>query len=268
MAEAVGSTEHNKKKIFIIAGIALVVIILLVVGIKLRGGSAPVKAGTTAAPAGNAMMGRRPGGMARGGKPGSVTTTTPASATKAPAATSAASGKGAAPNPAANLAKQANRVDPFASQPMPPKPPRPPVLPPQPVLPAAATVAGGIRVAGPNVIVVTARRTAGLLWNGEVYGLLQLGKNTYIVRPGDTVDEYKVSAITRDSIILYSPSMGKQIQVPLSGPRAEPQEKSGPVAPAEIDGLRAQPSDMPGEQGSQEDETEEIAPALPEFSPE
>jgi hypothetical protein len=113
----------------------------------------------------------------------------------------------------------------------------------------------------------TTRRTAGLLWNGDIYGLLEIGGDVYIVRPGDTVAEYQVTAITRDAIILYNPTINKPIQVPLQGPRAEIRETVGEPPPAE---LPTQPPSAPfGREtpSSTENEFEEIAPALPELPP-
>jgi len=160
-------------------------------------------------------------------------------------------------------AREASRQDPFISQPAPYVPPPPP---PTPVLPAIYNVLGGLRVQATAEKRSTLRRTAGLVWNHDVYGLLEIGGETYIVRPGDKVENYLVSAITRDAIVLYSGELKKYIQVPLQGPGAERPEEQGAAPVTEIGNLPAQA----GLSGENESGTEplspfnEFAPALPE----
>jgi hypothetical protein len=160
-------------------------------------------------------------------------------------------------------AKEASRQDPFVSQPAPYIPPPPQ---PTPVLPAIYNVLGGLRVQATAEKRSTLRRTAGLVWNHDVYGLLEIGGETYIVRPGDKVENYLVSAITRDAIVLYSGELKKYIQVPLQGPGAERPEEQGAAPVTEIGNLPAQ-ARLPGENESGTEPLSpfnEFAPALPE----
>jgi hypothetical protein len=98
------------------------------------------------------------------------------------------------------------------------------------------------------------RRAAGVLWNNEVYGLLQIGQETYIVRPGDIVEGYRVTAITRDAIVLYSPDLRREIQLPLQGPGSRVPEEYGPVVTSS-DMINTAPRAIDSE----------LAPGVPEF---
>jgi len=249
MAPAPEATADKKKKMLFIGAIGAVLLlaIVLIVVLKARGSKAP-----------------SPGAEAK-------TSGAPAPTTAAPRARGARRTTRTAPAKAAVEArptiypgeKEPNRPDPFISQ-IPPIPivPIQPPLPPS--LPAVIPMAGGIRVQESLVPVTTLRRTVGILWNDQVYGVLQLGDQTYIVRPGDTVSEYTVSAITRDSIVLYSPAMHKQIQVPLQGPRSELPEQIGEGPITESFGAVGGAGPEGGEPVSG---MEELVPALPEFPP-
>jgi hypothetical protein len=259
MAAAAGADK--KKKIFIAAGIGIVLVVALILIFTLKGGKK--EEDSASSPAGGApRAGSRGGGMggvlARGGGSSAATGSeaTAARAAEAPAAPAATHYPGE---------KEEIRPDPFVLQ-IPPKPVKPPTPPPPPALPAIALTEGGIRVQRTTGPATTLRRTAGLLFNDQVYGLLQLGDSTYIVRPGDTVQEYVVSAITRDAIVLYSPVLRKQIQVPLQGPHMRMPEQIGESPVTEGFGFN---TSMPVSGfGSEEGEwTEEIIPALPALPP-
>lgn len=149
------------------------------------------------------------------------------------------------------------REDPFAPI-ITPGPITPPPPPPPPRIPVVWAPDRGIRFLPTSLQTVMRRRTAGLIWDGDVYGLLELGRNFFIVRPGDTVDKYEVRAITRDSIILYDQELDIQIQVPLQGPSAGVSEtiSNAPVT--------ATPEYAP-EETVPEAGTEESLPAMPDL---
>jgi hypothetical protein len=149
------------------------------------------------------------------------------------------------------------REDPFAPI-ITPGPITSPPPPPPPRIPVVWAPDRGIRFLPTSLQTVTRRRTAGLIWDGDVYGLLELGRNFFIVRPGDTVDKYEVRAITRDSIILYDQDLDIQIQVPLQGPSAGVSETiSNPP-------VTAMPEYAP-EETVPEAGTEESMPAMPDL---
>ncbi|NIM05646.1 MAG: hypothetical protein GTO55_05510 [Armatimonadetes bacterium] len=273
MADAAAAAA-NKKKILIIAGVAALLVIVLVIVFAGRGKKTAEDPGSGATS--QAKLGARRGRGAarrRAEERGLVETAEPAAAAATATAEIEPVIYPGEPEPI--------RADPFVVQKPPPKPPPPPA---PPVLPAVAPMAGGIRVTRDGDF-ATLRRTAGIMWNGEVYGLLQLGAETYIVRPGDTVREYTVNAITRDSIILYSPILRRQIQVPLQGPRSRMPEQVVTGASAEAYALGGESSMGLGFEELEEvpegfeempevfEEPlewveEELVPALPELPPE
>ena len=279
MARAPQAAEQdNKKKLIIIAAgiLVLLLLIFLFATISKRKKMAAAQKASAARP--NVGF-RGQGGISRGAAPAAAPAATTAPGQMPgvmPSSGPAAGARAAVPTAAAPVVYPGDpepiREDPFVLQKPPPKGPHVIyVPPPPPSLPAVPLSEGGIRVHGPPTPAATLRRTVGILWNGQVYGLLQLGNSIYVVRPGDTVSEYTVSAITRDSIVLYSQTLGKQIQVPLQGPRSQLPEEVGPPPVTELPGLETQPTGSSGGQAEQPQplrEKEEAVPALPEFPPE
>jgi hypothetical protein len=161
-------------------------------------------------------------------------------------------------------AKEPIRPDPFISQWAPPAP-KPKLQ--MPVLPAILNETLGLRVQQINISKASLRRTAGLVWNGSVYGLLEMGGETYIVRPGDKVGDYTVSAITRNAIVLYNAELKKFIEIPLQGTgaeRPETQLKGAPVT--SLENLPAASAAGPGGGSSPSPSPSDgFAPALPGF---
>lgn len=129
----------------------------------------------------------------------------------------------------------------------PPKPPAPPPPPPQ------------------NL------RMAGLLWGENVWAILVHNNQGHVVKPGDVVNDYKVVAITRDTILLQrvDDETGKIIEVPLRGAREAvlppggeetapgPAPRPGPPMPMLPGGTPMAPP-LPGVEGAPG-----AAPALP-----
>jgi hypothetical protein len=202
-------------------------------------GAAVPAAGLASGAAGpNAAMRGNPLGQAQAAPTPSAVA--PSAAALAASATLVSGGMPIGPDGVYGGAREPNRPDPFLSQ---PAPPMPKPKPPTPNLPPIYNVPVGIRVQQTNARQASLRRTAGLVWNGNVYGLLELGGEIYIVRPGDKVANYTVSAITREAIVLYSSDLKKYIEVPLEGPGAERQETESGGAPiTAINNLQAQPA--------------------------
>ncbi len=245
--------------VFVVGAVLLALVVVLIFVVRARSAKQAdaarknasaklAKAAQSASSSGAEIGSGMPPGMAGPGMgmvPGMGTRGIPAAAEAGPTLTKPYPGQ-----------KEPNRPDPFASQPQPPRPPPEPVVP---VLPVVMPMPNGIRIEGVGEVqVVALRRTAGLLWNQEAYGLLEMGGEYYVVRPGDPVGEYQVSAITRDAIVLYSPSLGKNIRLPLQGPRATQSEQVGSPPPAEVPALRTRAAGARNEQ---------IAPGVPEFPP-
>jgi hypothetical protein len=111
------------------------------------------------------------------------------------------------------------RVDPFLTFEPEPVPTPVELLVP---LPAVTLQAGGLRPAGVQEVAVgeaaiAGRRVSGLLFDEGAYAILEAGPGqAFVVKPGDIVQGYRVTAISRDSIFVDDPE-GKHWQVRLRG---------------------------------------------------
>jgi len=135
------------------------------------------------------------------------------------------------------------RADPFA-----PLFPRPKVvvLPPPP-LPAVVQV--GLPPVMAQLLPVATRvarereqvqrRTAGVLWDHQVYAIIETEKTVAVVQPGDTVDGDTVRAISPQGLVLAVKG-GEEVEVPL---RSRPAGTARPPSPA-------RPQTRPGLPGS------------------
>lgn len=241
----------NKKLYFIIGGIVLVLIIAGIFIVRSR--SSKSESTPTTESMGMGMPGGGMGGMPA---PVSAPATATAAPTAAPTATPATTYTGIGPQPI--------RQDPFVSLPLPPGMKKAGSKAAQfaavPILPLPLLSDNGINIAQEDKL-TQARRTAGIYWGNDAYGLLQIGDDTYIVRTGDQVAGYTVSGITRDSILLYSSDLKKQIQVPLQGSRSQAPENYGTPPPAELPETAAAPRqgiNLPQDEGA-------TAPGVPSW---
>jgi hypothetical protein len=101
--------------------------------------------------------------------------------------------------------------------------PKIPPPPPEIVTPLPVTILGPLRPAQPAAVsVIGRRRVAGVMFNELPWAVLEEGRDTFIVKPGDIVDGVRIAAIARDAIYVVDPE-GRRWVVPLrgTGPAAE-----------------------------------------------
>ncbi len=219
----------NRKNLMIAGGAAAVIIIAAVVVFMMTrkgpdttssSGSFGPGAGQTTQTAGAPPA---PGATTRGaagatqtaavtpGAPGAVGG---AAGTTAPAATEAP--KLGVIRLASGESSVTNRPDPMLTFDVPP----PPIQPEQKViLPPINLQQGGIRPAGTTVGVsetVANRRVAGLKFGEGAWAILEKDGQTFVVKPGDTVEGTKILAISKDSVLVRDAN-GQRWQVPMRG---------------------------------------------------
>ena len=128
------------------------------------------------------------------------------------------------------------RVDPFQRLIEPPPPPRQPPPPPPPAAVVQVGIPPVMMGALPEVLIAREgpyRRTAGVLWNNQVWAIIETEKTTAVVQPGDVVEGNTVRAISPQGLILAIQG-GEEVDVELAGrgaasrPRAAPAGMSTP----------------------------------------
>jgi len=154
---------------------------------------------------------------------------TPGLGLQGPAA--AKPGSPGAPGPfAAALARKAaaqatavpiepSRADPFASLIPPPKPViyHPP--PPPPAVYQVGIPLVTVQTLPTETVIAQEqgqRRTAGVLWDHQVWAIIETEKTTAVVQPGDTVEGDTVRAISPQGLVLAIKG-GEEVDVPLRG---------------------------------------------------
>ena len=209
-------SPQDKKKLGIGIGLLLVAAAILYFAVLRRsGGEVPVPptpaASTSSTPTAPAAAPPAAGGVPTAGAP-------------APGLMDLAAAPGAAPGgpmsppPGVQGPLVKPRPDPFQLF-----PPRPEDIPPPPAPPPFIVVARlpglGHKVgyvpawqreqSDETVKPRTGQRMAGVLWNGQVWAILENNTGSYIVKPGDSVGEARVQAIGRGEMVVAD-ATGKQ----------------------------------------------------------
>lgn len=186
--------------------------------------------------------------------PGPAPTVTPAAGVSSPSATPAApaAGGGAPASLSSGLRNPPfkPRPDPFAHFPPPPEEIRRQRVEPPPLIAVASlprithktgyaaeahpSPAGG----GPEPR-EPGQRMAGVLWNGQVWAILERDGSSYIVKPGDSVGEARVHAIGRAEMVVADATgrhdvdlRGLAVAAPAAAPGPTPTAYGQPSLPA------------------------------------
>lgn len=194
----------DRNKVLIIGGVAIVAIVVIVFFF---------------------MRGRKPAETAdTGGGFGTEVAAVPAGGGEAPAGGGAAAA-GPGEEVAPDLGQQwvgaiamgrggdeGTRSDAFLTFEPEIKPPPPEIQTPLP-----PTLSGPIRPPQPTeVAMLGTRRVAGVKFNDRPWAILEEGRETFIVKPGDVVDGIRILAIARESVYVED-SDGNRWGVPLRG---------------------------------------------------
>lgn len=208
-------SQIDRKKLMIAAGVVVVALIVLV--FVLRGSRRQAsQAGPAGAFTGGEQTAAGTGTAAEGSAPAAPGTEEQAAAGEAEAPTGAMLG-------AVRLGAGSDvvtRPDPLLTFDPPPVP-TPPELLVNP--PPVALVPGGLRpeippeIAAPESVQIGRYRVAGIMFNDGAFAILEAEPGqTFVVRPGDVVENNLITAIARDSIYLVD-SAGRRWRVELRG---------------------------------------------------
>jgi len=228
-------SPQDKKKLGIGVGLLLVAAAIVYFAVLRRsGGEVPVPptptASTSSTPTAPAAAPPATGGVPTAGAPGLVGLA---------AAPGAAAGGPMSPPLGVQGPLVKPRPDPFQLFP-PPKgsegpPPQPPPFIVTAGLPRMVHKTGWAqpeiwRERGRDVPSPAGQRMAGVLWNGQVWAILENNTGSYIVKPGDSVGEARVQAIARGEMVVAD-ATGKQ-DVQLRGLALPPSAvQAGAAAP-------------------------------------
>jgi hypothetical protein len=243
-------SAKDKERLIIAAGLVVVVAAALYL-LVFRKHKAQEQAVATAPAAGESkapVPGKGGGGFGPAGgirlpglAGGAAGAKAPVAGKGAFAAALAAALRGRGPAAPAVQPAEPYRADPFAPL---IKPPPPPVYiqpPPPPAVQQVGIPPVMIQVLPLETMIVREqgqRRTAGVLWDHQVYAIIETEKTIAVVQPGDTVNGDTVRAISPQGLVLAVKG-GEEVEVPL---RSRP----AGIAPAPSVALPQERPELPG----------------------